>query len=342
MKFQLNLILISLLAFLIFTISCDVSRQEAKHLNNRFFLDDPSIEHCTQKISGVDYSYRKAGNPLNPTLVLLHGFPTNKKTFDELIPMLASHYYVIAPDNSASNWSKAILDHNNKFTFSIMTNYLEQLLCTLDIDQYTLYIQNSALHVGLQLMGENPSKIDALIIQNADLYFEGLSDKRKQFYLNSNKDSSEAYMDFLYTLTGNDATKYKEYLFDIDTTQILPDNWAVNFKFFDNKYKRSAMVDLFQDYNNILDRFPQWQKMLRDNQPKTLIIWGDDNLQYDFTGAKCYQKDLPDAELLLINSKKYSDDLFTVEVASHVLNFLQKNINKLDENDELEPYLKAL
>ena len=47
---------------------------------------------------GVQVFYRAAGDPSAPVVLLLHGFPTSSFMFRGLIPRLADHYRVIAPD----------------------------------------------------------------------------------------------------------------------------------------------------------------------------------------------------------------------------------------------------
>src|SRR5579862_8048898 len=49
-------------------------------------------------VDGVGVFYREAGPKDAPTLVLLHGFPSSSREFDALIPLLATHYHLIAPD----------------------------------------------------------------------------------------------------------------------------------------------------------------------------------------------------------------------------------------------------
>lgn len=50
------------------------------------------------QIEGLNIAYREAGDLANPTVLLLHGFPTSAHMFRELIPVLAEQYHVIAPD----------------------------------------------------------------------------------------------------------------------------------------------------------------------------------------------------------------------------------------------------
>jgi pimeloyl-ACP methyl ester carboxylesterase len=49
-------------------------------------------------VDGVGVFYREAGPKAAPAIVLLHGFPSSSREFDTLIPLLATHYDLIARD----------------------------------------------------------------------------------------------------------------------------------------------------------------------------------------------------------------------------------------------------
>jgi pimeloyl-ACP methyl ester carboxylesterase len=52
----------------------------------------------TINVDGLEIFYRKAGSPNNPTILLLHGFPTSSHMFRNLIPALADSFHLVAPD----------------------------------------------------------------------------------------------------------------------------------------------------------------------------------------------------------------------------------------------------
>jgi hypothetical protein len=55
---------------------------------------------------------------------------------------------------------------------------------------------------------------------------------------------------------------------------ISPDNWNMDIRFMDRPSARRVQMDLFYDYRKNVGLYPQWQKFLRERQPKTLIFWG--------------------------------------------------------------------
>jgi pimeloyl-ACP methyl ester carboxylesterase len=56
------------------------------------------VTYKTLSIDGLNIAYREAGDPVNPKLVLLHGFPSSSHQYRNLIPSLADRFHVISPD----------------------------------------------------------------------------------------------------------------------------------------------------------------------------------------------------------------------------------------------------
>ena len=57
-----------------------------------------TVTYETALVDGLNVAYREAGNPQNPKLILLHGFPASSHQYRNLIPALAKGFHVIAPD----------------------------------------------------------------------------------------------------------------------------------------------------------------------------------------------------------------------------------------------------
>src|SRR5437588_12502901 len=56
------------------------------------------VRYHTAEAAGHKIFYREAGDRSAPAVLLLHGFPTSSHMFRNLIPRLAEHYRVVAPD----------------------------------------------------------------------------------------------------------------------------------------------------------------------------------------------------------------------------------------------------
>ncbi|WP_158847407.1 alpha/beta fold hydrolase [Algibacter sp. L1A34] len=316
-----HLIIISILSLALF--GCNSIKEDNK---NNFFLP-PATTYNYAEIDSVKLFYRAAGDKKNPVIVLLHGYPSSSHSYRNLIPMLSTHYYVIAPDNLGSGYSSHLDPKTTKYTFDLLANYTQKLLETLHIENYVMYMQDFGAPVGYRMMMENPNRIDALIVQNANAYLDGLTEKRQAFFRTAQTDTSQTKYDFLYNLTGKDAVINKQYLFDLDERNMniqSPDAWIHDLAFLNSKKDRDIQVQLFQDYNTNLLSYPKWQNMLKENQPKTLIVWGKKDLKFNANGAKAYLKDLPNAELHLLDAGHFAAEEKTGEIAELILRFLDK------------------
>ncbi|QWX85200.1 alpha/beta hydrolase [Cellulophaga sp. HaHaR_3_176] len=308
-------------------ISCNnQSTEKTKNISDEasFFLPPPTT-YNTIKINDVNLFYREAGDPKKPTIVLLHGYPSSSHSYRNLIPMLASHYHIIAPDNLGSGYSDHPNPETTTYTFDLLADYTNQLLKALKIDNYIMYMQDFGAPVGYRMMLKDPKRIDALIVQNANAYLDGLTPARQAFFKKAQEDTSQEELDFLYNITAEDVIINKQYLFDLDTTNYKiqsPDAWTHDLSFLQSKNDRLIQVQLFQDYYTNLLAYPTWQKMLKETQPKTLITWGAKDEKFNANGAKAYLRDLPNAELHLLDAGHFAVEEKTRDIAELILKFL--------------------
>ena len=128
-------------------------------------------------IGGVGVFYREAGPKDAPTLVLLHGFPSSSREFDMLIPLLATHYHLIAPDFPGFGQSDAPPPSSYVYTFDHLAKTIGNLLEQLKISKCSLYLHDYGGPVGFRIILAHPERLQALIIQNANAYREGLGAK---------------------------------------------------------------------------------------------------------------------------------------------------------------------
>ncbi|WP_405246483.1 alpha/beta fold hydrolase [Cellulophaga sp. Asnod2-G02] len=315
-------------AMSVLVISCQELPTETKEETAKeesFFLPPPTT-YNTLEVNGVDLFYREAGDPKKPTIVLLHGYPSSSHSYRNLIPMLASQYHIIAPDNLGSGYSDHLNPETTTYTFDLLAEYTNELLNKLKITNYTLYMQDFGAPVGYRMMMKDPERIDALIVQNANAYLDGLTPERQAFFKKAQEDTSLEELDFLYHITSKEVIINKQYLFDLDTTNYntqSPDAWTHDLSFLKTRADRLIQVHLFQDYYTNLLSYPTWQKMLKETQPKTLIVWGAKDVKFNANGAKAYLKDLPNAELHLLNAGHFAVEEKTRDIALLILNFLE-------------------
>ncbi|GEB71464.1 alpha/beta hydrolase [Pseudoalteromonas carrageenovora] len=277
-------------------------------------------------VDGKKIFYREAGTQHEQTIVLLHGYPSSSHSCRELIPLLSGRFHIIAPDYLGSGYSARPNPETQKYTFELLAQYVEGLLTTLKIKRYSLYIQDFGAPVGFRMLLNNPNRLDALIVQNGNAYLEGLTVARQAFFKAANEDKTQAQRDKIYSFTSNKAIINKQYLRDVQSYPevMSPDSWTHDLHFLQTKSDRVIQVQLLQDYyNNLLD-YPKWQAYLRKYQPPTLIVWGKNDPAFIAAGAKAYLKDVPNAELHLLDSGHFSVEEKPVEIAKYIVDFMNK------------------
>ena len=314
-------------ALFLLLVSCANIETEPSSEKDAFFLPPPTTYNYIEVLDAKLF-YREAGDPNKPTIVLLHGYPSSSHTYRNLIPMLATHYHVIAPDNLGSGYSDHPSTDTTTYTFDLLAQYTEVLLKQLEVEDYIMYMQDFGAPVGYRMMLKDPKRIKALVVQNANAYLDGLTAKRQDFFKKAQQDTSQEEIDFLYSITSRNTTVNKQYLFDLDSSNYntqSPDAWTHDLFFLQTPSDRRIQVQLFQDYYTNLLAYPNWQKMLKETQPKTLITWGAKDLKFNANGAKAYLKDLPNAELHLLDAGHFAAEEKTREIAALMLRFLRKN-----------------
>jgi len=277
-------------------------------------------------VDGKRIFYREAGEQHKQTIVLLHGYPSSSHTYRELIPLLSGRYHVIAPDYLGSGYSEKPDPAKHPYTFDILAKNVNGLLTQLNIEKYSLYIQDFGAPVGYRMLLNNPNKLEALIVQNGNAYLEGLTEARQLFFKQANQDKSPAHSDKIYSFTSEQAIINKQYLRDVQgNIEIMsPDSWTHDLHFLQTKKDRLIQVQLLQDYyNNLLD-YPKWQAYLRQKKPPTLIVWGKKDPAFIAAGATAYLKDVPNAEVHLLDSGHFSVEEKSVEIAQYIVKFMTK------------------
>jgi hypothetical protein len=129
------------------------------------------------KIAGMRIFHREAGPSSAPTIVLLHGYPSSSRMYAALIPLLADRYHVIAPDYPGFRQSDASPSVRYAYTFDHLAETKGALLDHLQVERFVFFMQDYGGPVGFRMAVAHPGRVQAMIIQNANAYEEGLGAK---------------------------------------------------------------------------------------------------------------------------------------------------------------------
>lgn len=300
--------------------------QVAQNPTPRVATDPARIQYRTVKIEGLTIFYREAGDPQKPTLLLLHGFPTSSHMFRDLIPLLAKDYHLVAPDYPGFGNSDTPSADGFKYTFEHLTDIVEQFTVALKLDKYSLYVQDYGAPIGFRLAVRHPEKIQAIITQNGNAYDEGLTPFWKPLQDAYWKTPSPENAKPLVGMLKIEGTRFQYETGVRDKSHINPDAWLVPQIGLDRLGNDAIQLALFYDYRTNPPLYPTWHEYFRKHQPATLVVWGKNDPIFGPEGAKAFLRDLPNAELHLLDTGHFALEEDSAVIAQYMRNFLKKNV----------------
>ncbi|MGW5569562.1 alpha/beta fold hydrolase [Nocardia thailandica] len=281
-----------------------------------------TTRHRTAEIAGQSVFYREAGDPAKPTLVLLHGFPTSSAMFRDLLPALADDYHLIAPDHIGFGHSSMPTVDEFDYSFEHLTEITLGLLAHLGIDRFALYIQDYGAPIGLRIASREPERVTAIITQSGNAYLEGFTPFWDVLFAHTkDRAANEAQV---RTLLEAPATRWQyEHGVPADRLDRLsPDTWTLDQARLDRPGNKEIQLQLFWDYQFNLDGYPDFQEYFARHRPPVLIAWGEHDEIFGAEGARAYLRDLPDAELHLLDAGHFALETHGEEIAALIRDFL--------------------
>ena len=285
------------------------------------------VRYGTIKVDGLDIAYREAGDPKLPKLVLLHGWPSSSHQYRNLIPALSSRFHVIAPDYQGFGNSAHPDPATYHYSFDAMSVTIEKFLAAKGFDHYGLFVQDYGGPVGFRIVGRNPKALDWLIVQNSNAYEIGFTPAwdgfRKALWLDRTPENEKPLAGF----NTPEAIKNIVYLGGAGHPELIaPEAYESDAASVAGPTNLRIQLDLFYDYRTNPQSYPTWQKFLRDQQPKTLIFWGQHDPFFSPEGGEAFLKDLPKAEIYRLNAGHFATEDNLPFIADHIIAFYDKSV----------------
>jgi pimeloyl-ACP methyl ester carboxylesterase len=282
--------------------------------------------HTTVAVDGLEIFYREAGDPASPTLLLLHGFPTSSQMFRNLIPKLADRFHLVAPDYPGFGQSSFPPRDAFDYTFEGLYHVIRRFVDTIGLGAFSIYIQDYGAPIGLRLAERNPDRVEAIVTQSGNAYMEGFTPFWERLFAHA-KDRAAHEASVREYLT-YEATRWQWTHGTKDPASIAPDTWELDYRYLDRSGNREAQLDLFYDYQFNLDDYPAFQQYFRERQPPVLIVWGENDEIFGPDGARAFLRDLPDAELHLLDTGHFALEEELDFIAGRIRDFLRGSLRR--------------
>jgi pimeloyl-ACP methyl ester carboxylesterase len=274
------------------------------------------------KADGVNVFYRAAGEANGPVVLLLHGFPSSSFMFRELIPRLAEHYRVIAPDLPGFGFTEVPLERKYVHTFDQLAVTIEAFTRALKIDRYAIYVFDYGAPTGFRLAMEHPERVTAIVSQNGNAYEEGLGDAWapiRKYWAEPTAENRDILRKSVLTAGG---TRW-QYTYGVrDPESVPPESYTLDTALLERPGNKEIQLDLFLDYASNVKLYPKFQEYFRKSKPPLLAIWGKNDPFFIPAGAEAFRKDLPNAQVQFLETGHFAIETHVVEIAAAMKEFL--------------------
>lgn len=300
----------------------DLTRATGDATDSKPGAERVPVSHKWLELDGLNVFYREAGTPGAPVLLLPHGYPCSSYEFRELMPLLGDRWHLVAPDFPGCGYSDT--PDGFAYDFDGFADFLDRFTTALGLRRFAIYLHDFGSQIGLRLAIRRPERIAALIIQNGDIYEDVLGPKYaglQEFWRNPSPENLQKIADAV-----SEAGFREEFLNDVRpeiAARIPPDLWKLHWALMDAK-RRQIAIEVIADLKENAEWFPRYQQYLRDHRPPTLIVWGPQDGYMPEKSARAFLRDLPDAELHLLDGGHWLLETNLAEAASLMRDFLDR------------------
>jgi pimeloyl-ACP methyl ester carboxylesterase len=285
------------------------------------------VKHPTRyrtiQVDGLSIFYRESGPSDAPVILLLHGLPSSSRMFEPLFQRLSDRYHLVAPDYPGFGHSDWPDPKKFAYTFDHIAEVTTHFTEALGLSHYTLYMQDYGGPVGFRMILAHPERVERLIVQDAVAHNGGLGANwktRRAFWADRAANESGLRVNLLSLAT----TRTRHVGSDPDVERYNPDLWTDEYYFLNQAGQAEIQSDLFYDYRTNVESYPKWQAWMRHNQPTLLVLWGKYELSFDPSEPEAYRKDVPNAQVHIVDGGHFALDTAADEIAQLVQDFMKQ------------------
>jgi len=286
-----------------------------------------TTRYLAVNVDGLKISYRESGRAGAPTLLLLHGFPSAGHMFRDLIPLLADHYHVVAPDLPGFGQSDMPARDEFSYTFNNLAEVIDRFTEIIGLKRFAIYIFDYGAPVGLRIAAKHPERINAIISQNGNAYEEGLSEgwnPIRTYWRESTQANRDALRGFL-----SPETTLFQYTHGVkDPSAVSPDGRSLDDYYLGRPGAHEAQLDLLLDYASNVALYPDFQAYFRKQKPPLLAVWGENDPFFLPAGAEAFRRDNPQAEVHFYPRGHFALETHCPEIAATIRDFLDRNLRR--------------
>ncbi len=273
-------------------------------------------------VDGINIFYREAGDKTKQQILLLNGVPNSSSAFQELMNDLKDEYYLIAPDFPGFGNSDIPDKKDYEYTFNNISLTTERFIEKMELKQPNVYALGYGGPITFRIATRRPGIFNNYILQNSNAYEEGLGPAMHDaapFLENRNEETTKLVKPLL-TLDG-----IKLFFLNgaKDPAKINPDHYINSLHYLNRPGQEEIQLDLLYNYAANIAEYPNWQKWLKETQPRLLLVWGKNDVFFPVSAAEAIKRDVPSAELYVYDTSHLALEEHHEDIAANIRSFLR-------------------
>lgn len=239
--------------------------------------------------------------------------------FRNLMPLLEDKFHIVAPDYIGFGQSSSPDTKHFTYTFENLTNYIDQFLKVLNLNNFYMYVFDYGAPIGFRLAWRNPKAILGIISQNGNVYEEGLGEKwkiRKDYWQNPTTEERKQFKSAFAK-----ETVIGQYVNGEEPGSVSPDGYSLDLYYSNMPDYAERQSDLIFDYQTNVRLYPKFQQYLKHHQPKLLSIWGENDSSFVKAGALAFQQDNKNSKIILLEAGHFALETHYQVIAKEIKDY---------------------
>jgi pimeloyl-ACP methyl ester carboxylesterase len=107
-----------------------------------------------------------------------------------------------------------------------------------------------------------------------------------------------------------------------DPDKINPDHYTNALHYLSRPGQEEIQLDLLYNYATNIAEYPNWQKWLKETQPRLLLVWGKNDVFFPVAAAEAIKRDVPSAEIHVYDTSHLALEEHHADIAGNIKAFL--------------------
>ncbi len=234
----------------------------------------------------LNIHYCSAGNPSNPPLILLHGWPSSSQLWRLLIPELSNYFYILAPDLPGHGQSDKPL--TVRYTKEYLEQFILDFIDALKLNKIHLACHDLGALGGLSFASSHPERLNKFIVMNTSPYSDWSIRLRLTIFLLKQRILTPFFLNKFIFKQVLKSGIYNHYLITPELINIFINPW-IQSKGSLSAFSKTIEIPPDQMVLN--------QEQLNQIKTPTLILWGKKDVFFPMRVAWQLHKDIPGSTL---------------------------------------------